>query len=94
MVHFLEHFLAISILVILWAIVAGVLFDAYEFAQKRRRQRHRRARLVYERYAAERAVHDAKRHALRDLLDAERLYREPIAAANVIEGTAVEIEPR
>jgi hypothetical protein len=59
--------------------------------EERRRRRDRRMPVAYVRTAAVRSVREIRRQAIRDLLDAERGYRQA-GYGDVIEGTAVEVE--
>ena len=91
MVHVLEQTLVLSLVMVIWAVVAGVLFDSYEAIRARYRQRRRRTRLTYERYAAEQAIRSIRRRAVQELLTAEREHRELGGSGEIIEGTAVEV---
>jgi len=94
MVRALEHMLVLGVVMIAVGIVAGFLFDAYEAVQQMRRHRRRRARAEYERYAAEQAIRNTRRHAIQGMLAAEREYRDLGGSGEIIEGTAVDIEVR
>jgi hypothetical protein len=91
MVHVLERILVLSLVMVIWAVIAGALFDAYEAIRARCRQRRQRGRLIYERYAAEQALRNIKRRAIYELLTAEREHRDLDGSGDIIEGTAVEV---
>jgi hypothetical protein len=93
MVHWLVPALEVIVGLSAPFIVAALVIGIVElYASARRRLR---ATADYERYRAEQSIRDLKRSAIRELLDVERAHRGQIEHyADVIEGTAVEIEPR
>jgi hypothetical protein len=83
MVHVLEQTLVLGLVMVVWAVVAGALFDAYEAIRARCHQRRRRARLTYERYAAEQAIRTIKRRAVHELLTAEREHATSVGTTGL-----------
>jgi hypothetical protein len=61
---------------------------------RRKRVKRQRVNLYYERYAATQAIRALKRNAIREMLEAEREYRSTGGDGEIIESTAVEVEPR
>lgn len=77
-------------IVVLWGAIALAVAAAGAGRRRRSAQRER-DRLLYECYAAERFIRDARRQAVHDLQATERAYRDRFGDDDVIEGTAVEV---
>jgi hypothetical protein len=91
----------IARVIALFALCGGVgltvlaVISVAEFGGELRRSRQRWAAWKHERHCAEQSIRDLKRAAIRQMLEVEHAERAQIEHyADVIEGTAVEIEPR
>jgi hypothetical protein len=86
-----QHIIAyVALAVVVGCLVLGFALEWRDSTERTRAPRQR-ADLDYARYAAEQAIREAERRAIRDILAVERQYRDMEADNDVIEGTAVEV---